>query len=357
MTLFIQNNHSILFLHVPKCGGSSVAKLFEDNGYSKTLEMRGLPPQDCLTASPQHQTCANLRSMINTDELGDIFIVTRNPYDRIISEFNWQFRKTLPEERPNINNWIVESLEKASINSEYADNHFRACVDFIDENLHCSIFRLEDGIQFVAEYFLRKNSSIHNIEIPVEKSANQFIGSSKKPNLNTFTIQAINQFYKYDFEAFGYELLDRTDYAYTNNEKPLKYQEEGKENETKNKLTIIRKWREDTISKLYQKVQKELSLINEQLEHADNMNNKAYLQKGKEEADKIYDNILFKIHHGEQQIKKLASSKHDTETNNMPETKRLTSQYQSLLQKVKVNNISNTIQLIDQHRSLINKRI
>ena len=97
MTLFIKDEQSILFLHVPKCGGSSIEKLFKNYGYSSTLDMRGLAPQECLTASPQHQTSQNLKSIVNMEKIKHIFIMVRNPYKRIISEFNWQFRGSRPE--------------------------------------------------------------------------------------------------------------------------------------------------------------------------------------------------------------------------------------------------------------------
>ena len=150
MTLFIKDKQSVLFLHVPKCGGSSVDRIFKNNGYSAVLEMRGLAPQDCLIASPQHQTSENLKHMINMNKLDEIFIVVRNPYKRMISEYNWQFRDVELGEKPEINSWIIESIEKASRDASCADNHFRPSLDFIDTNFPCKIFRLEDGIEFVA---------------------------------------------------------------------------------------------------------------------------------------------------------------------------------------------------------------
>ena len=204
MTLFIKNSRSILFLHVPKCGGSSIDRLFKDDGYFSTLEMRGLPPQDCLIASPQHQTCKNLKSMINMESLEDIFIVTRNPYKRIISEFNWQYRDAEPCDKPDINAWILKSLEQASSDLSYSDNHFRPSVDFIDSSYPCKVFKLEDGIEFVAEYFIREDGSTNKIDMPNEKDAKSFTNSISEPNLSPIAIAKINQFYKDDFEAFGY---------------------------------------------------------------------------------------------------------------------------------------------------------
>ena len=138
------------------------------------------------------------------ESLEDIFIVARNPYTRIISEFNWQYRDAEPCDKPDINAWILKSLEQASSDLSYSDNHFRPSVDFIDSSYPCKVFKLEDGIEFVAEYFIREDGSTNKIDMPNEKDAKSFTNSISEPNLSPIAIAKINQFYKDDFEAFGY---------------------------------------------------------------------------------------------------------------------------------------------------------
>ena len=265
MTLFIKNSRSILFLHVPKCGGSSIDRLFKDDGYFSTLEMRGLPPQDCLIASPQHQTCKNLKSMINMESLEDIFIVTRNPYKRIISEFNWQYRDAEPCDKPDINAWILKSLEQASSDLSYSDNHFRPSVDFIDSGYPCKVFKLEDGIEFVAEYFIREDGSTNKIDMPNEKDAKSFTNSISEPNLSPIAIAKINQFYKDDFEAFGYTRFET--------EIETSELEIGRENNnlaTNEKIKAVKKWREITLNALYGKIQQELGRLDTKISQTSN---------------------------------------------------------------------------------------
>ena len=257
MTLFIKNKESLLFLHVPKCGGSSIEKLFRDNGYSSALEMRGLPPQECLTASPQHQTSQNLKSIVNMEKVNDILIMVRNPYKRIISEFNWQFRNLEQNEKPEINSWIKASLEEASNNLSYSDNHFRPSIHFIEANLPCKVFKLEDGIEFVAEYFIREEGSVNDLDIPHEKDARSFSNLISHPELSAVSIAAINQFYKYDFKAFGYDIINTAVKI-----KEVTAHRKDDHIEAEKKVKAIMKWRETTINTLYHKIQKELSLIN-----------------------------------------------------------------------------------------------
>lgn len=266
VTLFIKDLQSILFLHVPKCGGSSIDRLFKDNGYSATLEMRGLPPQDCLLASPQHQTSQNLKSMINMKKLEDIFIMVRNPYKRIISEFNWQFKDVDLCNRPEINSWITESLDKASRDLNYSDNHFRPSLDFIETDLPCNIFRLEDGVEFAVEYFLRKNGSINSIDIPNDKNAKSFSNAVKNPILSDTTISAINRFYRYDFEAFGYKIMKNAI-----NERRPKTDNKDEDVAAEEKIKAIKEWRTTTLNTLYDKIQKELDQLHTKIFQTSNL--------------------------------------------------------------------------------------
>ena len=151
MPILIKDDISLLYLHVPKCGGSSIVDTFKESSYKATLEMRGLPPQQCLYSSPQHQTCSALKELIRCEKLSDIFIVTRSPYDRLKSEFNWQFRDTPQEARPCYSAWVVESLHAAKQDMHYMDNHFRPAIDYLDPDLPTKIFRLEDGLEAVIE--------------------------------------------------------------------------------------------------------------------------------------------------------------------------------------------------------------
>ena len=298
MTLFIKEEQSILFLHVPKCGGSSIDRLFKDNGYTATLELRGLPPQDCLVASPQHLTSQNLKSIVNMKNLDNIFTIVRNPYERMISEFNWQFRDTESCNTPDINIWVVESLKNASSDLSYSDNHFRPSIDFIDQSYPCKIFKLEDGIEFIVEYFIREQGSTEKIDIPNEKNAKNFANSIKRPNLNPIAIRTINQFYKRDFEAFGYTIVETEAQA-------SKLETDGKNESraTENKIKSIREWRDATINNLHHKTKQELRLLNIQISETryvfnkDNFVGELDHNKIQKSIDSRFDEILVKLNY------------------------------------------------------------
>lgn len=206
MPLFISKDRAILFLHVPKCGGTSVSEMFTSSGYSPQLQMRGLPPQDSLSTSPQHQTCGALRPLLNLSNLSDTFLIARNPYDRLRSEYNWCLRNTPLKERVDFSEWVTDSLAMAAQNPLYADSHFRPALDFLDIHVPARIFRLEDGIELISEYFLSKSSEDKLPLTKHEKNSASMREFSRSLEFNSSALTAVNAFYFYDFLAFGYRI-------------------------------------------------------------------------------------------------------------------------------------------------------
>lgn len=262
MTLLIGKNFSILFLHVPKCGGSSIVETFAANGYSPQLLMRGLPPQECLVVSPQHQTFSSLKDFIRVEKLTDIFILVRNPYERIKSEFNWTFRDTTTEHRPDFSEWILESLALASEDRSHADNHFRPAINFVDINTPVKVFRLEDGIELAIEFFLQEAGDSLPTKISHEKNSAKFPNSCDSLNFNNKALDKINTFYKYDFAAFGYTMIGEQ--ANSLQHEPL---EERDRPGALEKVKAVSNWRNNTLIILKKKLAEQINLLDMKLKN------------------------------------------------------------------------------------------
>lgn len=247
MSLLIKKDRCILFMHIPKCGGSSVVEAFKNKGFSSHLEIRGLPPQKCLTASFQHQTPDILRHLVRQEHLEDIFVVVRNPYTRILSEFNWNFRKTEPSHRPDFDEWIAGSLKTASEDPHHADNHFRPAIDYIDARMPCKIFKIEDDLRLVCEHYLHEGEPTEHAELPLKKRAETFPHSKSQHELHFSkrSLEAINQFYQQDFYAFGYNMI--TTECDTNITNPYHKTIKGM-NDERSQLAIA--WRQKTLENL-----------------------------------------------------------------------------------------------------------
>jgi hypothetical protein len=205
MTILTKDSNSILFLHVPKCGGSSIVDTFTANGFTSALETRGKPAQDCLLASPQHQTCSALKALVRFDNIKEIFMVVRNPYQRLVSEYNWIFREVSTEERPEYSQWVINSIAIAEQDPYYLDNHLRPMIDFLDVGHPARIFRLEDGLQAIIEFYLQPVESMLNITVAHNKKASLFKYKNDNPVLNEQALHLVNRFYRDDFIAFDYD--------------------------------------------------------------------------------------------------------------------------------------------------------
>jgi len=185
-----------------------VVDTFLANGFSAELQIRGKPPQECLQASPQHQTCSVLKNLLRIDKITDVFLVVRNPYARMRSEYNWCFRDIPPSDRMSYSEWVLCVLDEASKDNSYADNHFRPALDFLDFEIPAKIFRLEDGLDVVVEYYLQTMSSaMTSISVLHEKNSLKFKNKTTLFELNSDALAAINEHFRVDFIAFGYSMM------------------------------------------------------------------------------------------------------------------------------------------------------
>ena len=252
-------------MHIPKCGGSSVVEAFKNNGFSSHLEIRDLPPQKCLKASLQHQTPDVLKHIISEENLNTTFIVVRNPYERIMSEFNWEFRKTPINKRPDFNQWILQAISSTKKMPNYSDNHFRPATDYIDEELPCEIFKLEDGLRLISEYYLEDYSFTNNAEPSREKSSDSFQHKASKNtlNFNAQSLEAINSFYYQDFCAFGYKMISiDKDKNIGNDDVVNKKIDETQDN----KIMLATQWREITLKRLIDHLEAKINRLHSKLE-------------------------------------------------------------------------------------------
>ncbi len=215
MPIFSKDGRNILFLHIPKCGGSSITSAFERMGYTVLLQMSGLPIQKTLTASPQHLTITQIKPLLQLNEIQEVFTVVRNPYSRLISEYNWVTRRILdPALIPSFESWVVEQIYQARANPNHADNHIRPMIDFLSADIPCRIFRHESGLNIVTEFYCddelleappmgrRNQSSSLSSPARTRSSLSEII-----LHLPDETLALINDYYSNDFTAFCYPLL------------------------------------------------------------------------------------------------------------------------------------------------------
>ena len=200
MPIMVRNEETILFVHIPKCGGSSFEKAIKELGYKELLSIRGMPLHKLkyLNCTLQHMHAAMLDVFVRTEEINKIVTIVRNPYQRFLSEYSWQIRQGITKLPPA--EWIKNTFKLYEEDNFIFDNHIRPQNEFILDK--CNVFKLEDnGIQAGLSY-ATDTSLEENIQLPIEKKTN------KKQNvLEAFEEhkELIIDFYKDDYTLLGYE--------------------------------------------------------------------------------------------------------------------------------------------------------
>jgi hypothetical protein len=138
-----------------------------------------------------------------------IFAVVRHPADRLRSEFRYQkdmgHFKWLNRRLGwmSFATWLRVMSLTSRLLPHVHDNHFRPQNDLMPES-GVDIFRLEDGLDAVAQY-LSKISGDAVAPMPHSLSSKK----GEKVCLSRHDLRFITRMYKKDFIRFGYKLPDR----------------------------------------------------------------------------------------------------------------------------------------------------
>lgn len=113
-------NNEFTFIHIPKCGGSSIEKFMVDNGHQIKL-FTSTFKTFINNHTPQHSTYKELKELNLLTE--KIFTIIRSEVDRTISEFFYlkKFKPELSDTFSNFDEFLDLFLNKK--NSSLFDNH------------------------------------------------------------------------------------------------------------------------------------------------------------------------------------------------------------------------------------------
>lgn len=201
----------IWFAHCPKAGGTSVEQFMVATWGDAVGHLhwgwdlwwrgggwrRADPPN-----SPQHLIWED--ALARLDRAPDaVFAVVRDPVARMASEHRWQRRgrrgtrlgKALAHLPFSL--WLRVMLRVARWNPHAFDNHLRPQADFVPG--HARVFRLEDGLQPVADWLCRTTGA-GPVETPIPHAIPSGAGAGVAPEDAALIAHA----FATDYARFGY---------------------------------------------------------------------------------------------------------------------------------------------------------
>ena len=212
MPLYRINGKSVLFIHIPKTGGTSIEDWLREHR-SEALFTPKTP--DGHVCSPQHFHSNMLKQIIPEGYVDYAFTIIRHPIERFLSEFfyrnrrkkfrpKWHLRmKPVLSARPQelayyFRNWTSEAFARYRANQFASDNHIRPQSHFIDcENL--TIFRFEQGFSKIFEQ-LSQDLGVNHPPCRVAKKLSKRV----RFEIQAKTLEQIEYFYEEDFRRLIY---------------------------------------------------------------------------------------------------------------------------------------------------------
>lgn len=213
MPIFRKDGRSVLFIHVPKAGGSSIEAAFKASGFETDYldgRVGAGTVNHLLRCTPQHMHAAMLRQNFRLHRFDAIFMIVRDPIARFRSEYLWRNR----DAEPDLSEGAVERWGRAALNGFEADsylydNHLRPQADFEVEGAR--VYRFEDGLQTAISDLNAKLALGVDAEVPRVRTGHGNTGhSSGDVPISDPLRSRLLQFYRRDYERYGYGTVPTT---------------------------------------------------------------------------------------------------------------------------------------------------
>jgi hypothetical protein len=217
--LFISQEHKLIFFHIPKTAGTSILSILNRSSMDNNLRIKNIIGQNLLkivkeeqrevdkiyqskTWPPMHINQTKIRKAL---ELSDIstrnffeFVIVRNPYDRILSLYNFSNYYT-----PNITSLdqLLDTCEENINVDSYFNFWFKSQMSWIENPLTAkvNIFKYEELDQFWN--FIRARLNIELSQVPHANATKQKTVSE----LSKSQKDRIYSMFKDEFDALGYD--------------------------------------------------------------------------------------------------------------------------------------------------------
>ena len=208
MPIFTRNGRSLLFVHVPKAGGTSVEKGLADAGWQMSMRAtrrtEGRELFDLRRVSPQHYHATLLQDLLRIERFDAVFTVVREPLARFRSEYAMRCRDATAGTTDQVEAWTRRRLARYESNPSMMDNHLRPQEEFLLPGAR--VYRLEDGLEAVSADL----NDRCDLDLPSRFPRKLRSGGSRRPlassdvELNPEVVRLLTDFYASDFDTLGY---------------------------------------------------------------------------------------------------------------------------------------------------------
>lgn len=198
MPIFQKDGKSILYIHVPKTGGSYIENLFKKNGFTMSYFDNSRDFLALRTCSPQHYHAEILKSLFDIEKFDYVFMSVRDPLKRHISEFRMRSNgRKIPLD---MNDWTKKIIENYDKNKFVYDNHIRPQSEFYISGI--DVFSQDAGFD---ESFIKTIENKIGLEFEVKKIEKVMHRDSiqqVKTNENEMTDETINSLKNFYFTDY-----------------------------------------------------------------------------------------------------------------------------------------------------------
>jgi hypothetical protein len=199
MPLYRNKANVLLFVHIPKTGGSTIENTLKSKGITQALHSRLRLGQNGVT--PQHMHRDVIEKWIPESFYDAAFCVVRNPYARISSEYKWQTQARNAKVSA-FDTWVNNQFKRHKENEFIGDNHIRPQSDFVWNDL--KVFHLEAGLEKPLKFAMR-SLGLDPTSIDADLMRNDAKTKHMRLQITAQTLENIQTFYCKDFETLGYD--------------------------------------------------------------------------------------------------------------------------------------------------------
>ncbi|WP_402466717.1 sulfotransferase family 2 domain-containing protein [Isoptericola aurantiacus] len=206
MPVFTKGDKAVLYVHVPKAGGSAIEKHFEAAGYAMSFRDGKTGPgtlNHYRRCSPQHMHAAPCEETFRLERFDAIFTVVREPLARFRSEYSMRRRRNLDLDPAVVEQWSRRILRKFEQDPYVLDNHIRPQSEFVLPG--ALVHRLEDGLESLMALLNDQFSLGIPEEVARVRTSEKNSGvPSQDVELTPALESRLRDFYRTDFDTFGY---------------------------------------------------------------------------------------------------------------------------------------------------------